>query len=113
MDAHRLKGTPIPWPVRQKWAKQVVPGVLAYHERGQVVVGMRTYNWCVCIDDGDNAMIVGPSHGSHPTVYRECGLLPLEYRTEAFKEGDGQVGPDFDIFQLGFLLWHLYCDQHQ
>jgi hypothetical protein len=22
------------------------------------------------------------------------------------------VGPDFDIFQLGFLLWHLYCDEY-
>jgi hypothetical protein len=113
MGAHRLKRTPIPWPIRQKWAKQVVQGVAAYHERGQVVAGMRTYNSCVCIDDCDNAMIVGSLHGSHPAVYREYGLLPPEYRTEAFKKGDGQVGPDFDIFQLGFLLWHLYRDQHQ
>ncbi|TVY27216.1 Vegetative incompatibility protein HET-E-1 [Lachnellula hyalina] len=113
MDAHKFKRKPIPWPIRQKWAKQIVRGLAAYHERGHVVAGMRTYNWCVCIDDCDNAMIIGLGNGNHTAVHRYGGLLPPEYRTEAFKKGDGQVGPDFDIFQLGLLLWHLYRDQHQ
>jgi hypothetical protein len=113
MDAHKFKRKPIPWPIRQKWAKQIVRGLAAYHERGHVVAGMRTYNWCVCIDDCDNAIIIGLAHGNHPAVHGTNGLLPPEYRTEAFKKGDGQVGPDFDIFQLGLLLWHLYRDQHQ
>jgi hypothetical protein len=112
MCAHRLKGKPIPWPIRQKWAKQIVRGVAAYHERYHVVGGLRTYNWCACIDDCDNAMIVTSSFGSHPAVYGHYGMLPPECRTEAFTKGDGQVGPEFDIFQLGLLLWNLYRDEY-
>ena len=40
-------------------------------------------------------------------------MLPPEYRNEAFKTGDGQVNAEFDIFQLGLFLWHLYRDQDQ
>src|SRR6201999_1589237 len=41
MSNHRLKGEPIPWPRRQKWAKQLVHGVAAFHERDQIVGALR------------------------------------------------------------------------
>jgi hypothetical protein len=113
MDAYRFNSESVPWARRQKWAKQIVRGVAAYHERRQVIAGLRTYSLSVCIDDCDDAIIVGFSHGSHPIVHGDNGLLPPEYRTETFAKGDGKVGPEFDIFQLGLLLWHLYRDQHQ
>lgn len=113
MKVYRSKGKPIPWPVRQKWAKQIVRGVAALHERGQVIGGIRTYNWCVSINEHDDAMIVALPNGRHPAVHGQDGMLPPEYRTEAFENGDGQVGPEFDVFQLGGLLWHLYRYQHQ
>jgi hypothetical protein len=74
---------------------------------------MRTYNWCVCIDEQDNALVMRFTNGSHPSVHADGGLLPPEYRTETFAKGDGQVESEFDIFQLGMLLWHLYRGQHQ
>jgi hypothetical protein len=113
MDAHRLKSRSIPWPIRQKWAKQIARGLTAYHERRHFIAGFRTYNYSVCIDDCDNVIIMGLSTGGHPVVHGFNGLLPPEYRTEVFEKGDGQVGFEFDIFQLGILLWHLYRDQHQ
>ena len=114
MEAHKVKGKPIAWPIRQKWAKQIVRGVAAFHERCQVIGGLRTYNSSVCIDEHDDVMfLVAFSQGSHPAVHAHGGLLPPEYRTEAFEKGDGQVGPEFDVFQLGGLLWHLYRDQDQ
>ena len=61
MSAERVLDMPIPWPIRQNWAKQMAQGVAAWHERGHVVAGMRTYNWCVCIDDNDDAMMHGSS----------------------------------------------------
>ena len=94
MSDHRLKGRPIPWPTRQKWAKQIVRGIAAYHERGPVIAGMRTYSNIICIDHGNDAMILGFPSPSHPVVHGTGGLLLPEYRTEAFGEGDGKVGPD-------------------
>jgi hypothetical protein len=49
MGLNRFKGKPIPWQIRQKWAKQIVCGVAAYHEHGHIVAGLRTYSWSVCI----------------------------------------------------------------
>jgi hypothetical protein len=107
------QGKPVPWPVRQKWAKQITQGVAAIHDRRQVIGGLRTYNGCVNIDEHDNAMIVPYSHGEHPVKHGQNGLLPPEYRTEVFARGNGQVSPEFDLFQLGMLLWHLYRSQDQ
>ncbi|CAI6340620.1 unnamed protein product [Periconia digitata] len=113
MDIHRSRGKPIPWPIRQKWAKQIVHGVAAYHERCQVIGGLRTYSYCISIDEHGDAIILGLSPGIHPCIPGGDGLLPPEYRAEAFEKGNGEVGPEFDVFQLGLLLWHLYRDQHQ
>jgi hypothetical protein len=113
MDLHRFKGKPIPWPIRQKWAKQIVRGVRAYHERSQVIGGLLTLYVCLFINEYDDAVIWSLSQGNHPAYFGGEGVLPPECRTEAFAMGDGQVGPEFDIFQLGGLLWHLYRDQHQ
>jgi hypothetical protein len=112
LDARRTNGNPVPWRVRQEWAKQVVRGVAAFHERGQVLGYLRTYNWSVCTNKYNDAVVAG-MHGSHTVVHGQDGLLPPEYRTEAFEKGDGQVKPEFDVFQLGSLLWHLYRNQYQ
>jgi hypothetical protein len=112
MDTYRLNNKPISWAMRQKWAKQITRGVAAFHERGQVVGGMRTYNWCVCVNEHDDAVIMSLTYCNHPAIHDSCGLLPPECRTEAFAKGDGQLEPEFDIFQLGGLLWHLYRNQN-
>jgi hypothetical protein len=112
MDARRPRGQPIPWEIRQKWAKQIVRGVAIYHERCQIIGGLRSHSWNICIDEHEDAIILGLSSGDHPVVFGGSGLLPPECRSKSFEDGDGQVGPEFDIFQLGLVLWNLYRDQH-
>jgi hypothetical protein len=92
-------------------AKQIVRGIAAFHEQRHVVGALRVLSWSICINEHDDVMIVSGVHAAHPGTHSGHGQLPPEYRIESFLNGEGQIKPEFDIFQLGSILWHLYRDQ--
>lgn len=51
MAKSRSAEAPVPWPRRQKqkWAKKIVKGIAAFHERGQVLTVLRTDSFCIRI----------------------------------------------------------------
>jgi hypothetical protein len=58
LDSHNYQGKPVPWPLREKWAKQITQGAAAIHERRQVIGGLRTHNHCVCIVEHNDAKLM-------------------------------------------------------
>lgn len=112
MADHTSNNKPIPWLRRQKWAKQIVRAVAAFHEQGRFMGTLRDLlGFTICINDDDDVVILNAVQVAHPGQHAGRGLLPPEYRTENFTYGNGLVGPEFDIFQLGLVLWYLYRDQ--
>jgi hypothetical protein len=103
-EAHRAKNNPIPWAIRQKWAKQIVRGVAQVHDRDKVIAGNRHYHPWVCINQHDDAVVTLGTTGDHPSVHDGPGLLPPECRSEAFKVGFNQITPEFDLSQPGPYL---------
>jgi hypothetical protein len=114
MALHRAVGRPIPWPIRQKWAKQTVRAVAVYHDLGLLMRLCTTTNHGLSLDNNYDVRILPSVSRGHPATYSaNPGLTPPEYRTPAFEHGDGNIALEFDLFQLGSLLWHLYRDQDQ
>lgn len=113
MNVHRLRGSPIPWAIRQRWAKQIVKAVAAVHDRGLVLGQLRTYSRLFCIDDDDNAILTPGGTGDHPHVHNAPGLIPPESRANVHEQSWDNVTPESDLFQLGMYLWHLYRDENQ
>jgi len=100
------KGLVVPWERRQKWARQIVAGVLQAHSKG-FVVGSLGRLLCVGIDRDDNARLdrfrsTIKCHANYQ------GFLPPELRQHASLDGKTvDVTPGTDLFQLGMLLWRI------
>lgn len=111
MEAHRRRHRPIPWPIRQRWAKQIVTAVAMVHEQGLILGQLRTYSKLFCIDEHDNAILTLGDTGDHPNVHAYAGLIPPEVRSRVYGRDWDDVTPEYDIFMLGLYLWHLYRDE--
>lgn len=110
----KREGQPVGWPMRQKWAKQIVKAVASFHDRGQTCRNLTTLNHSISLDEGFDVLIGPSTKFSHPATTEDLpGSLPPECRTAAFTDGSGEISPTFDLFQLGLLLWHLYRDELQ
>lgn len=110
----QLEGKPVSWPIRQKWAKQLVRAVAAFHRRGQTCGTLNTLNHGLALDENFDIEIAPSIVFSHPGHWGFFpGALPPECRSVAFKYGTGEIQATFDIFQLGLLLWNLYHDESQ
>lgn len=88
---------PIPWPIREKWAKQIIEAVSVAHSN-TVILG-RLHLGYFGVNDQNNISLL---HIRNEPPARIRGWSPPECRNEHFTPTR-----ESDIYQLGLLLWLL------
>ncbi|OAA47569.1 Protein kinase domain-containing protein [Metarhizium rileyi] len=96
------QGTTIPWPTRQRWARQIVQGLTDIHESGFVHGDLTLGN--IVVDAAGDAIIIDINRRGCP-----AGWEPpeLEAFIEAHQRVSLYIGVKSDLFQLGMVLWAL------
>ncbi|KAF5123531.1 putative serine/threonine-protein kinase PBL18 [Metarhizium anisopliae] len=92
----------IPWPTRQRWARQIVRGLNDIHELG-FVQGDFTLNNIV-VDAAGDAKIIDINRRGCPAGWEPPELKVL---IEAHHRTSLYIGVKSDLFQLGMVLWAL------
>lgn len=92
----------IPWPRRQKWARQIVEGLADIHEAGFVQGDFTLSN--IVIDDRDNAKIIDCNRRGCPVGWEPPEATPL---IESNQRISMYIGVKSDLYQLGMVLWAL------
>ncbi|EFY92703.1 Protein kinase domain-containing protein [Metarhizium acridum CQMa 102] len=101
-DNCKERGLCIPWPTRQRWARQIVRGLHDIHELG-IVQGDFTLNNIV-VDAAGDAKIIDINRRGCPAGWEPPELKVLiegHHRTSLY------IGVKSDLFQLGMVLWAL------
>ena len=93
---------PLPWAIRDRWAKQIVAGLSDIHEHGFVQGDFTLSN--IVIDSEDNVRIIdinrrGCPMGWEPPEFE--GLIDSGQRISMY------IGSKSDLYQLGMVLWAL------
>ncbi|EFQ27641.1 protein kinase domain-containing protein [Colletotrichum graminicola M1.001] len=92
----------LPWPVREKWARQIVQGLADIHESGFVQGDFTLSN--IVIDDEDNAKIIDINRRGCPVGWEPPEATPL---IESNQRISMYIGVKSDLYQLGMVLWAL------
>lgn len=95
------KGT-LPWPRRERWAKQIVQGLSEIHEAGFVQGDFTLSN--IVIDKRDEAKIIDINRRGCPVGWEPPEISRL---VESSQRISMYIGVKSDIFQLGMVLWAL------
>lgn len=93
---------PLPWPLREKWARQIVQGVSDVHEAGFVQGDLTLSN--IVIDYEDNAKIIDINRRGCPVGWEPpeaTALIDTNQRISMY------IGVKSDLYQLGMVLWAL------
>lgn len=92
----------LPWPKREKWAKQIVQGLSEIHEAGFVQGDFTLSN--IVVDGLDEAKIIDINRRGCPV-----GWEPPEIRklVDSSQRISMYIGVKSDLFQLGMVLWAL------
>lgn len=91
---------PLPWSVRERWARQIVSGLSEIHESGFVQGDFTLSN--IVIDDDDNAKIIDINRRGCPLGWEPPEATPL---IESNQRISMYIGVKSDIYQLGMVLW--------
>ena len=92
----------LPWPRREKWAKQIVHGLSEIHEAGFVQGDFTLSN--IVIDERDNAQIIDINRRGCPVGWEPPELGRL---IDSGQRIGMCIGVKTDLFQLGMVLWAL------
>lgn len=92
----------LPWPRRQKWARQIVEGLSEIHEAGFVQGDFTLSN--IVIDHNDNAKIIDCNRRGCPVGWEPPEATPL---IESNQRISMYIGVKSDLYQLGMVLWAL------
>ncbi|KAH7047585.1 hypothetical protein B0J12DRAFT_667518 [Macrophomina phaseolina] len=92
----------LPWPRRERWAKQIVQGLSEIHESGFVQGDFTLSN--IVIDTDDDAKIIDINRRGCPVGWEPPELARL---IEAGQKISIYIGVKSDLFQLGMVLWAL------
>ncbi|OHW91458.1 serine threonine-protein kinase [Colletotrichum incanum] len=92
----------LPWPIREKWARQIVQGLADIHESGFVQGDFTLSN--IVIDDEDNAKIIDINRRGCPVGWEPPEATPL---IESNQRISMYIGVKSDLYQLGMVLWAL------
>jgi hypothetical protein len=117
----RKEGKIIPWPRRERWAKDIVASVSQVHSKGFVIgtlYGMTKAS--IAIDNMDRALLCS-FQNTIWTGENIPGYLPPEYLRQIPQCGEGSwasyehqmlsITPHCDIFHIGLLLWSIASNQ--
>ena len=92
----------LPWPTREKWARQIIQGLADIHESGFVQGDFTLSN--IVIDEYDNAKIIDINRRGCPVGWEPPEATAL---TESNQRIFMYIGVKSDLFQLGMVLWAL------
>ncbi|KAK2022852.1 kinase domain-containing protein [Colletotrichum zoysiae] len=92
----------LPWPIREKWARQIVQGLADIHESGFVQGDFTLSN--IVIDEEDNAKIIDINRRGCPVGWEPPEATPL---IESNQRISMYIGVKSDLYQLGMVLWAL------
>lgn len=92
----------MPWPRRERWAKQIVQGLSEIHESGFVQGDFTLSN--IVIDTDDDAKIIDVNRRGCPVGWEPPELAKL---IEAGQKISIYIGVKSDLFQLGMVLWAI------
>lgn len=92
----------LPWPKREKWAKQIVQGLSEIHEAGFVQGDFTLSN--IVVDGLDEAKIIDINRRGCPVGWEPPEISKL---VDSGQRISMYIGVKSDLFQLGMVLWAL------
>lgn len=95
-------GHRLPWPRREKWARQIVEGLSEVHEAGFVQGDFTLSN--IVVDEYDNAKIIDINRRGCPVGWEPPEATAL---IESSQRISMYIGVKSDLYQLGMVLWAL------
>ncbi|KAK3306658.1 uncharacterized protein B0T15DRAFT_149018 [Chaetomium strumarium] len=98
----------IPWPTREKWARQIVAGLSEIHEAGFVQGDFTLSN--IVIDENDDAKIIDINRRGCPIGWEPPEATPL---VESGQRITMYIGVKSDLYQLGMVLWALATQEDE
>ncbi|KAM0325490.1 hypothetical protein ACHAQA_007477 [Verticillium albo-atrum] len=97
-----------PWPIRERWAKQIVEGLSDIHESGFVQGDFTLSN--IVIDDEGDAKIIDINRRGCPVGWEPPEATPL---IESGQRISMYIGVKSDLYQLGMVLWALATQEDE
>ncbi|KAI6351518.1 hypothetical protein MCOR25_009888 [Pyricularia grisea] len=98
----------LPWPRREKWARQIVEGLSEIHEAGFVQGDFTLSN--IVIDANDDAKIIDINRRGCPVGWEPPEATPL---IESNQRISMYIGVKSDLYQLGMVLWSLGAQEDE
>lgn len=92
----------LPWPTRERWARQIVQGLSEIHEAGFVQGDFTLSN--IVIDGNGDAKIIDINRRGCPVGWEPPEATPLIENNQRISM---YIGVKSDLFQLGMVLWAL------
>ncbi|KAK0735899.1 hypothetical protein B0T21DRAFT_290552 [Apiosordaria backusii] len=99
---HAHDHPPLPWPLREKWARQIVAGLSEIHEAGFVQGDFTLSN--IVIDHNNDAKIIDINRRGCPVGWEPPEATPM---IECNQRISMYIGIKSDLYQLGMVLWSL------
>lgn len=104
---HQLQGG-LPWPTRERWARQIVGGLADVHEAGFVQGDFTLSN--IVINNEWNAKIIDINRRGCPVGWEPPEATPL---IESSQRISMYIGVKSDLYQLGMVLWALATQEDE
>ncbi|KAK4678057.1 hypothetical protein QC764_304180 [Podospora pseudoanserina] len=99
---HAHEHPPLPWSIREKWARQIVAGLSEIHEAGFVQGDFTLSN--IVIDHNSDAKIIDINRRGCPVGWEPPEATPM---IECNQRISMYIGIKSDLYQLGMVLWSL------
>ena len=96
------------WPMREKWAKQIITGLSEIHEAGFVQGDFTLSN--IVIDINNDAHIIDINRRGCPVGWEPPEIKAL---IESGQRISTYIGVKSDLFQLGMVLWGLAAEEDE
>ncbi|GAB1318829.1 hypothetical protein MFIFM68171_09039 [Madurella fahalii] len=98
----------LPWPARERWARQIVAGLSEIHEAGFVQGDFTLSN--IVIDENEDAKIIDINRRGCPIGWEPPEATPL---IESNQRISMYIGVKSDLYQLGMVLWALATEEDE
>jgi serine/threonine protein kinase len=98
----------IPWPIRERWARQIVGGLAEIHEAGFVQGDFTLSN--IVVDGNNDAKIIDINRRGCPIGWEPPEVTPL---IESNQRISMYIGVKSDLYQLGMVLWALATQEDE
>ncbi|KAK4126307.1 hypothetical protein N657DRAFT_301887 [Parathielavia appendiculata] len=98
----------LPWPTRERWARQIIGGLSEIHEAGFVQGDFTLSN--IVIDEHNDAKIIDINRRGCPIGWEPPEATPL---IESNQRISMYIGVKSDLYQLGMVLWALATQEDE